>query len=476
MMVLHLPSPKAAQKYRTSYLYEGPQEDLIANSMRNCDPNGPLMIYISKMVPAADKGRFYAFGRVFSGTVASGQKVRIMGANYKMGKKDDLYERNITRTVLMMGRTVESIPDVPCGNTVALSGIDQYLVKTGTIGSIEHPEAHPIRSMKYSVSPVVRVAVKPKNPGDLPKLVEGLKKLAKSDPLVLCCFEETGENVIAGCGELHVEICLNDLENDFAQVPIIKSDPVVTYKECMTAEASQQAMTKSQNKHNRLTGTAFPLHEDLPELIETGEIDASQDAKVRGKRLVEEFDWEKDDTTKIWCFGPENTGPNVVVDITKGVQYMNEIKESVVSSFQNTAKQGVLCEENMRGMRFNIIDCELHTDAIHRGGGQIMPTARRLFYALELLCQPTLLEPIFNCEITAPIDCMGGVYQSLNTRRGQVVEEVQIAGTPLNLVILFLILRLKPSCQSQNHSVSPVSSEVTPKERPSHNVSSTIGT
>lgn len=106
MMVLHLPSPRTAQKYRTSYLYEGPQEDAIATAMRACDPQGPLMIYISKMVPSTDKGRFYAFGRVFSGTVASGQKVRIMGANYKIGKKDDLYEKNITRTVLMMGRSV----------------------------------------------------------------------------------------------------------------------------------------------------------------------------------------------------------------------------------------------------------------------------------------------------------------------------------------------------------------------------------
>lgn len=139
MMILHLPSPRAAQKYRTSYLYEGPQEDACAIAMRNCDPKGPLMIYISKMVPAADKGRFYAFGRIFSGTVASGQKVRIMGANYKPGKKEDLYEKNITRTVLMMGRTVEYIPDVPCGNTVALAGIDQYLIKTGTIASCEHP-------------------------------------------------------------------------------------------------------------------------------------------------------------------------------------------------------------------------------------------------------------------------------------------------------------------------------------------------
>ena len=440
MMVLHLPSPRTAQKYRTSYLYEGPQEDAAAVGMRNCDPKAPLMIYISKMVPAADKGRFYAFGRVFSGTVTSGQKVRIMGANYKPGKKEDLYEKNITRTVLMMGRSVESIPDVPCGNTVALSGVDQYLIKTGTIGSIDHPETHSIRSMKYSVSPVVRVAVRPKNPGDLPKLVDGIKKLSKSDPLVVCSFEETGENIIAGCGELHVEICLNDLEKDFAQCDIIKSDPVVTYRETMTEASGEDAMAKSQNKHNRIYGNSEPLHEDLPDLIESGEIGPALDPKARAKRLVDEFGWEKDDTAKIWCFGPENVGPNMVVDITKGVQYMNEIKESMVSSFQWASKQGVLCEENMRGMRYNVIDCELHTDAIHRGGGQIIPTARRLYYALELLSAPTLLEPIFSCDITAPMECMGGVYQTLNQRRGEVVEETQIAGTPLNLVLFFLIL------------------------------------
>lgn len=184
MMVLHLPSPAEAQKYRTAYLYEGPQEDEIAASMRACNPKGPLMIYISKMVPSPDKGRFFAFGRIFSGTVSSGQKVRIMGSNYKQGSKHDLFEKNIQRTVLMMGRTVEYIPDVPCGNTVALVGVDQYIVKTGTIS--DHPEAHTIRSMKYSVSPVVRVAVAPKNAVDLPKLVDGLRKLAKSDPLVVC--------------------------------------------------------------------------------------------------------------------------------------------------------------------------------------------------------------------------------------------------------------------------------------------------
>jgi len=149
-----------------------------------------------------------------------------------------------------MGRTVEYIPDVPCGNTVGLVGVDQYLMKTGTLS--DHPDAHTIRSMRYSVSPVVRVAVQPKNPGDLPKLIEGLKKLSKSDPLVLCTTEESGQNVVAGCGELHVEICLNDLEKDFAGIEIIKSDPIVSYKETVTNISNIVCMSKSPNKHNRL--------------------------------------------------------------------------------------------------------------------------------------------------------------------------------------------------------------------------------
>lgn len=140
------------------------------------------MMYISKMVPTSDKGRFYAFGRVFSGKVSTGMKARIQGPNYLPGKKEDLYEKTIQRTILMMGRYTEPIEDVPSGNICGLVGVDQYLVKSGTITT--YKDAHNLRVMKFSVSPVVRVAVEPTNPADLPKLVEGLKRLAKSDPMV----------------------------------------------------------------------------------------------------------------------------------------------------------------------------------------------------------------------------------------------------------------------------------------------------
>merc|ERR1711944_392773 len=250
MICIHLPSPVTAQKYRTEMLYEGPSDDVAAVAMRSCDPNGPLMMYISKMVPTSDKGRFYAFGRVFSGKIATGLKCRIMGPNYVPGKKEDLNEKSIQRTILMMGRYIEAIEDVPCGNICGLVGVDQFLVKTGTITTFK--DAHNMKVMKFSVSPVVRVAVEPKNPSELPKLVEGLKRLAKSDPMVQCVIEESGEHIIAGAGELHLEICLKDLEEDHAQIPLKKSDPVVSYRETVSEESNQMCLSKSPNKHNRL--------------------------------------------------------------------------------------------------------------------------------------------------------------------------------------------------------------------------------
>ena len=206
MIVLHLPSPATAQRYRVETLYEGPMDDESAISVRDCDPHGPLVLYVSKMVPTSDKGRFYAFGRVFSGTVKAGPKVRIQGPNYLPGKKDDLFVKSIQRTVLMMGRYIEPIEDCPAGNIVGLVGIDQYLLKSGTLTTSE--TAHNMRVMKFSVSPVVQVAVEVKNAADLPKLVEGLKRLSKSDPCVQASISETGEHIVAGAGELHLEICL----------------------------------------------------------------------------------------------------------------------------------------------------------------------------------------------------------------------------------------------------------------------------
>merc|ERR1719433_1137044 len=221
-----------------------------------------------------------------------------MGPNYVPGGgKTDLFVKQIQRTILMMGRYVEAIEDVPCGNIVGLVGVDQYLVKTGTITTFE--QAHNMKVMKFSVSPVVRVAVEVKNPADLPKLVEGLKRLSKSDPMVQISTEESGEHIIAGAGELHLEICLKDLEEDHACVPIKKSDPVVSYRETVTEESSQMCLSKSPNKHNRLFMKAVPMPDGLPEDIDKGEVSNKQDFKIRGRYLADKYEYDITEARKI---------------------------------------------------------------------------------------------------------------------------------------------------------------------------------
>lgn len=168
---------------------------------------------------------------------------------------------------------------------------------------------------------------------------------------------------------------------------------------------------------------AEPLGEDLTLEIESEKIGPNLETKTRARTLIDKYGWDANDAKKIWSFGPETVGPNMVVDTAKSVQYLNEIKDSVDGAFQWVTKEGVLCEEPMRGIRFNILDVTLHADAIHRGGGQIIPTARRCFYACEYTAKPRLEEPIFLVEIQAPTDCLGGIYQCLNQRRGIVIGD-----------------------------------------------------
>ncbi|KAF7715524.1 Elongation factor 2 [Penicillium ucsense] len=436
MICIHLPSPVTAQKYRAETLYEGPTDDKACIGIRDCDPTAPLMLYVSKMVPTSDKGRFYAFGRVYSGTVKSGLKVRIQGPNYVPGKKEDLFIKAIQRTILMMGRFVEPIEDVPAGNIVGLVGVDQFLLKSGTLTTDD--TAHNLKVMKFSVSPVVQRGVEVKNAQDLPKLVEGLKRLSKSDPCVLTLINESGQHIVAGAGELHLEICLKDLEEDHAGVPLRISDPVVAYRETVQGKSSMTALSKSPNKHNRLYMTAEPLAEEVSLAIEAGKISPRDDFKARARIMADEYEWDVTDARKIWCFGPDTNGPNLLVDQTKAVQYLNEIKDSVVSGFQWASREGPIAEEPMRGIRFNILDVTLHADAIHRGGGQVIPTARRVLYAASLLADPQIQEPIFNVEIQVPEQAMGGIYGVLTRRRGHVYAEEQRPGTPLFTVKAYL--------------------------------------
>jgi len=433
MIVQYLPSPRKAQAYRTELLYTGPQDDYMSKSLRECNQKGPLMVYVSKMVPSADKGRFIAMGRVFSGAVESGHKVRIMGANYTPGSKTDLSIKSIQRVVVMMGRYQEAVKSIPAGNIVGLVGVDQYILKTASITGEEDSEAFPLRDMKYSVSPVVRVAVEAKSPADLPKLVEGLKRLSKSDPLVVITHEESGEHVVAGAGELHLEICLKDLQEDFMGGAELKiNDPVVSFRETVEKESSIQCLSKSMNKHNRVFARAQPLGEEFCAAMDEGRLNVKEDPKLRGRFIADNFDdWDVNDARKIWSFAPDACGPNVMCDATKAVQNMHEVKDSFVNAWQNIARGGPLGDEELRGVRYNIEDVTMHADAIHRGAGQMEPTVRRNVMASILTAEARLMEPVFKVEIQTVESALGGIYSVMNRRRGVVIEEANRPGTTI---------------------------------------------
>ncbi|RCV10958.1 hypothetical protein SETIT_2G149500v2 [Setaria italica] len=314
----------------------------------------------------------------------------------------------------------------PLFNAIATVAAISAICTSATLTNKKEVDTCPLRVMKFSMSPIVSVAVECRDNSDLPKLVE-----------------ESGEHIVAGPGGLHLDMCLRDLEENFmGGAPIIVSLTIVSFCETVLERSCRTVMSKSYNKHNCLYMEARPMEQGLAEAIDEGRIDPRDDPKVRSKILSDEFGWDKDVAKKIRCFRPEATSPNMVVDMCKGVQYLNEIKDSIVAGFQWVSKEGALAEENMCGICFEVCDVVVHADAIHRGGGQIIPTARRAIYASQLTTKPRLMEPmgvpIYLVEIQAPESTLPSIYSLLSQNRGLVFQEILRPGISLYNIKAYL--------------------------------------
>ncbi len=432
----HCPSPLESQKYRMEPAWAGEVDSSVGQAMQNCDENGPVMISLSKMIPMKAK-IIVAMGRVFSGTIKTGDKVTCLLPGFTgegLSSKERSFTTNVQRVTILMGKDTEQVSSgVPAGNIVALYGLRGAL-SSSTVTTVEENQV-PFRALTFAVEPVVTIAIESKSPLDLPKLAEGMKLMELVDPsLKTKINEETGEYLLAGTGELHLEIAIKDLQ-DMQNIEITQSQPIVVFRESLKGRSSMQSLAKSPNKHNRLWVVAEPLEPAVIKSIEKGEIHSYTDKKEVSK-ILRSHGWETAISRKLWGLGPEDlNGLNLIVDGSKGVQYLREVKDYIVQGFRWGSGEGPLCGEPMYGVKLIVEDVKLHEDPVHRGVAQIMPVARRATFGAFLLAEPVLLEPIYRIQVQVPEEYLGAVYKVISRRRGQIIDTTRREGTPLNVVV-----------------------------------------
>ncbi len=417
-VIRQMPSPVEAQMYRAACLYSGPLQDDAAVGLRQCDPEAPLLIYATQFVPATgSRDKLFLLGRIFAGKLSAGQDVRIHGPGHRHGAKPALYIKpvgDIFTPATGKGNVISPVKGASAGDLVFLSDLSGLIQRSGTISG--SPQTHNIRDMYY-LQPTIQYIVDVTVPERLPDLVAGLAFLCKTDQLFESSNTSSGQNRIFASDASQVEAGLQTLRS-FANDPLVVEGPLPLYRETITAGSSKTALSKSPNKFNRFYASAAPLDEDFTSAIEAGVISPLQEAKLRAATLREEFSWEEKAAQKIWAFGPGSTGPNVVVDVTRAVQFLHEIRDSFVSGFQWASAEGPLAGERLRGLRLNIEDVTLFSDAIHRGGGQIIPTARRVTFASMLLAKPILVEPKYLVQVQTPEPHVGTVRSAISQTGG----------------------------------------------------------
>jgi len=359
-----------------------------------------------------------------------------------------------------MGNKPETLSECPAGNVCGLMGIDKYLTKSGTLADSE--QVFPFKTMKFSVSPVVQCAVNVVDSKNLKKLVEGLNRLSKYDNIISITQNKQGQQIVAGSGELHLQTCLNTLKDEFMKgVDINISQPIVSYMEGINASSGTTPTLptnikpgskwsypniiccKSPDKLNRIYISCEPLSEEVCKAIENNTISEPRgDMKKYGREFASKFEeWHKDDAARIWSFGTAPYGKcNILVDQTRAVPYLKEVKGSIIEGFRQITSGGILCDEPLRGVRINIIDAKIHSDPAHRGPGQIIPATVRACYGALLSASPTMYEPMYSVQIEVPIDSQNGVFNTLGLVRGEFVsmKDKTDIGIPLCSIKAFI--------------------------------------
>jgi len=406
MVVKHHPPPHVAQKYRIPKIWKGDLDSDIGKAILNCDDNGPavMMVVNMQMDPAAGP---VAIGRLFSGTVKDGDTVNLI---------DTHREARIQSVNFFMGNQREMVGQLSAGNIPALLGLTE--ARAGqTVSTTKGIEV--FEGIKYVSEPVVQMAIEPKHPKDLPKMIEILKRLTIEDPnLIIKINEESGETIMAGMGVLHLEIATNQIKE--AGLDLVTSEPLINYRETIT-QPTEPIMAKSPNRHNKIFMRVEPLEPEIAEMCRTGELGEMKDKKEMTK-ILRDHGWEPDVAKKVMRFDSRG---NIMINGTKGVQFIDESSDSILSGFDEVMKEGPLAREQMRDCKFTFTHFVPHEDTAHRGLSQLGPASRRACLASVLLAQSVILEPILGIEVRVPQDLVGNVASVLSGKRGKVIDMQQ---------------------------------------------------
>jgi elongation factor 2 len=406
MVVQHHPPPHVAQRYRIPKIWPGDLESDLGKSLLACDEKGPVVMMVTTINVDPQAGRV-ATGRLFSGTVKDGDEIYLIDAK-RPGK--------VQSVNIYMGNTREVVGMLPAGNIPALLGLD-YAVAGETISTVK--SIHAFESIKYVSEPVVTIAVEPKHPKDLPKLVEALRRITVEDPnLIVKINEESGETLMAGMGVLHLEIATSLLQE--AGLNITTTQPLINYRETIRTKAGP-IMSKSPNKHNKIFMRIESLGEEIIELIRNGHLKEDMDKKEMAK-ILREKGWNADEARNVAAI---DTSGNMLIDETKGVQFIQESMDSIRSGFDDVIHSGPIAHESVRGVKFVLHHFVPHEDPAHRGLAQLMPATRRAMLGSMLIADPVLLEPILGMEVKCPQEQIGTVAGILSGKRGKLLNVEQ---------------------------------------------------
>jgi elongation factor 2 len=407
MVIEHLPSPDVSQKYRVPAIWNGDIESEEGQGMINTSPDSPLAVMVTNISIDKHAGEI-ATGRVYGGTIEKGTEIYFVGSHGKARTQ---------QVGVYFGPERINTDKVPAGNIVAITGARNAVA--GETISEPGRKIKAFEGLEHISEPVVTVAVEAKNTKDLPKLIEVLRQVGKEDPTVrIQINEETGEHLIAGMGELHLEIITYRINEK--GVEIETSPPIVVYRETIAGKAGP-VEGKSPNKHNRFYIEIEPLNAELFQALQEGKI---KEGRVKGKEDVatfQEYGLEKDEARKVWDVYERS----LFINLTRGIQHLDEIKELLLEGFESALDDGPIARERVMGIKIKLMDAKIHEDAVHRGPAQVLPAIRKAVYGAIMSAQPTLLEPLQKVFINTPQDYMGSATREVQNRRGQIADMQQ---------------------------------------------------